>query len=237
MPDPPSFTTKRRSIASDGTLSWGDSETSWRDSVAQSDRVSFDTGNPRPFGDVPDDGSIESFERDTLQYYSGALDQYSISTNWSHTGTRSLKTTANTPSPIWSFPSDGLGYYPQRGDTLRYVNVFRNMNADGWQALRFTHVFAALDKDNYYSCTACLNAGGTTGGEPRFRIRKVKNGETVLSDTFKPPNVSEGVEMHIEIEFADTLTATAWTGDWGNSKLPRSEGRGISPLKRFPATV
>ena len=69
MPDPPSFTTKRRSIASDGTLSWGDSETSWRDSVAQSDRVSFDTGNPRPFGDVPDDGSIESFERDTLQYY------------------------------------------------------------------------------------------------------------------------------------------------------------------------
>jgi hypothetical protein len=30
------------------------------------------------------------------------------------------------------------------------VNVFRNMNADGWQALRFTHVFAALDKDNYY---------------------------------------------------------------------------------------
>ena len=137
MPDPPSFTTKRRSIASDGTLSWGDSETSWRDSVAQSDRVSFDTGNPRPFGDVPDDGSIESFERDTLQYY---------------------------------------------------------------------------------SCTACLNAGGTTGGEPRFRIRKVKNGETVLSDTFKPPNVSEGVEMHIEIEFADTLTATAWTGDWGNNE-------------------
>jgi hypothetical protein len=33
------------------------------------------------------------------------------------------------------------------------VNVFRNMNADGWQALRFTHVFAALDKDNYYLFT------------------------------------------------------------------------------------
>lgn len=66
--------------------------------------------------------TIDSFERSTLDYYSGTTGSYTTDNTRATDGTRSLYgQPTTTEDQLYSNPGDGLDYYPQAGDTIEWA--------------------------------------------------------------------------------------------------------------------
>ncbi|PSG99669.1 MAG: hypothetical protein BRC28_03555 [Nanohaloarchaea archaeon SW_4_43_9] len=162
------------------------------------------------FAPVSAETIVESFERNQLQHYSGETSAYEITSGWSYNGSKSLEMTDDSSQPDKIISTSGLGYYPERGDTIRVVFRPKDFSTADWCDPSASMYFGGEDSSTYYKVKQVYRADPRTNAKG---IRLVKSSSGTLVESSNTPEYSEGDTFSWEIEYGkEEITVKTYTG-------------------------
>ena len=165
-------------IAPDGTVVF--------DAIPDSVVDNFELEGSDPAGPYSDGDDITEF-------YAGDTSEFSITTDESSVGSRSLEFNDSNFRTILSKPEDGLPRYPEYGETVNYyVRFGQNVND-----LRF--IFGAEDADNFFGVQ-------TNPDRDRVRFFKRVGGSFESVATDETVNYPLDEWLKVEVDWQDEKT-------------------------------
>lgn len=151
---------------------------------------------------------IDNFENGNLSKYSGSTGSFSVNNSGSYKGTHHLQINGTYNKHIYSYPGDGLSYYPKRGDKFE-LYYYADGFGSGSPPFESIPSFGVSDSSNYYRCFINGNNG-------RFDINRISSGNSENSD-FQSVSYPSRVWLRIEIDFGYT------SSDIVSAKLERTD--------------
>ncbi|PSG99269.1 MAG: hypothetical protein BRC29_04045 [Nanohaloarchaea archaeon SW_7_43_1] len=162
------------------------------------------------FVPVSAEATVESFERNQLQHYSGETSAYEITSGWSYNGSKSLKMTDNSSSPNKIISTSGLDYYPERGDTIRVIFRPKDFSTADWCDPSASMYFGGNNSSTYYKVKQVYKQDSQTE-EKEIQLGKSTSG--VLAQSSNITEYGEGDTFSWEIEYGnDEITVKTYTG-------------------------
>lgn len=98
---------------------------------------------------IPD--TVIDFENGNISKFNGSTGSFSVESGGAYKGENYLQINGTSGQYIFSYPNDGLKYYPKRGDKFEVYYYGTGFNS-GEPPFEEVPIFGVEDNSNYYSC-------------------------------------------------------------------------------------